>query len=140
MPPFRPLRTLVPSTPGVSPNHESGIRAADRVPSDPILTSACYVRLMSSIGLRGVTSCMISCAINLGFAAWGLYVLGNGWDLRQSGGDFIREGSATFLAGGLFLFLAGLAGIIHAMISLGLLVKRSKRPPLARASSLDTSN
>ena len=130
----------MPLVPVASPNHESGIRAADPVPSDPILTSGCHVRLMSSLGFRGVTSCMLSCAINLGLAAWGLYLLGNGWDLRQSGGELMREGSATFLAGGLFLFLAGLAGIIHAMISLAPLVKSSMRAPLTRASSPDTSN
>ena len=108
-------------------------------PSDPILTLACHVRLMSNIGFRGITSCMISCAINLGLAALGLFLIEKGWDLRQYGGELMREGSATFLAGGVFLFLAGLAGIVHAMISLRLLVT-SKRPPLAPAPLADTTD
>jgi hypothetical protein len=95
---------------------------------------------MSIIGFRGVSSCMISCVINLGLVGWGLFLIGHGWDLRQSGGGLMREGAATFLAGGLFLFLTALAGIIHAMFSLRTIANDSESPRHARVRSLDTTS
>ena len=93
---------------------------------------------MSILGFRSMLSCMISCAINLGLVAWGLFLLGQGWNLPQTGGDLTRDGAATLLAGGLFLFLVGVAGIVHAMIGLRLLAK-SNRHQLAPAPSVDTT-
>lgn len=115
-----------------------GLRA---LPSEAILTPACHVGLMSMFAYRGVTSCIMSCAINLCLMVWGLYLVQHGWDLRQNGGELMQEGSATLLAGGVFLSLAALAGIVHAIMSLRTIAKtRSKQRPLVRARSADTTN
>ena len=76
-----------------------------------------------TVSSRAITS-IVSAVISLGLMAWALFLIDYGWDLRQSGSKLMREGAFTFLAGGVLLFVAALAGIIHAGIKLRRLARR----------------